>query len=120
MKRKIRNLIFRTRLLSMVVPVIRIKIFFDYNINNLKKSVTWLLSSREFTNFLYEITALNRNQMVGAISSITNEPITEVEKYFTEIENNEQFRIDSKPAEYFYRGFLGLTTKNNPIIESKR
>ena len=94
MKSKIRNLIFRTRLLSIVTPFIRIKIFFDYNLNNLKKSVTWLFSSREFTNFLYEITDLNRNQMIGAISSITNEPIPEVEKYFTEIENDEQFRIN--------------------------
>jgi predicted O-methyltransferase YrrM len=94
MKSRIRNFIFRTRLLSVVVPVVRIKIFFDYNLNNLKKSVTWLFSSREFTNFLYEITSLNRSQMIGGISSVTNLPIHEVEKYFIEIENDQQFRID--------------------------
>ena len=94
MKSRIRNLIFRTRLLSIIVPLVRIKIFFDYNFNNLKKSVSWLFTSREFTNFLYEITDLNRNQMIGAISSITGKPISEVEKYFIEIESDQQFRIE--------------------------
>ncbi len=33
---------------------------------------------------------------------------------------DEQFRIDSKPAEYFYKDFLGLTTINNAPIQTKR
>jgi hypothetical protein len=31
-----------------------------------------------------------------------------------------QFRIDSKPAEYFYKDFLGFSVENNPKIQSKR
>lgn len=31
-----------------------------------------------------------------------------------------QFGIDSKPAEYFYRDFLGFTTEKNAKIQSKR
>lgn len=33
---------------------------------------------------------------------------------------DEQFRIDSKPAEYFYKDFLGFTTETNGLIQSKR
>jgi len=33
---------------------------------------------------------------------------------------DEQFRIDSKPAEYFYKDFLGFTTIDNAPIQTKR
>lgn len=33
---------------------------------------------------------------------------------------DEQFNIDSKPAEYFYKDFLGFTTESNPKIQSKK
>lgn len=94
MKRKIRNLIFSTRILDFVAPIIRIGIILNYNLINLKRTITWLFTSREFTNFLYEITSLNRNQMIGGISSITGNSITEVEEIFKEIENDKQFRIN--------------------------
>lgn len=32
---------------------------------------------------------------------------------------DEQFRVDSKPAEYFYKDFLGFTTINNAPIQTK-
>ena len=94
MKRKIRNLIFSTRILNFVAPIIRLGIFLNHNFINLNKSITWLFTSREFTNFLYEITSLNRNHMIGAISSITDKSILEVEKYFIEFENDQQFKIN--------------------------
>ena len=31
-----------------------------------------------------------------------------------------QFRVENSPAEYFYKDFLGLTTLQNPRIQSKR
>jgi hypothetical protein len=77
-----------------VVPIIRISLIFNHNLIILKRTIAWLFESREFTNFLYEITSLNRNQMIGGISSITGNPITEVEKIFMEIENDQQFRIN--------------------------
>lgn len=33
---------------------------------------------------------------------------------------DDQFRVDSKPAEYFYKDFLGFTTIGNGIIQTKR
>lgn len=34
--------------------------------------------------------------------------------------HDEQFRVDSKPAEYFYKDFLGFSTINNAPIQTKK
>jgi predicted O-methyltransferase YrrM len=85
---KIRNLIFRTKILRLLIPFIKLTIILKFNSTNLKRSLIWLTKNSEFTNFLYDLTSLNRNQMIGAISSITNKSISEVEQYFLEIVNN--------------------------------
>ena len=98
MKRKIRDLIIKTRLLRWVAPFLRLRIFFKFNFSNLKKSTRWLIKSREFTNFLYDITPLNRIQMIGAVSSLTGKNINEIEKYFIELETDKDFslKLDTK------------------------
>ena len=98
MKRKIRDLIIRTKLLRLIAPFLRIRIFLQFNFSNLKKSTKWLLISREFTNYLYDVTPINRNQMIGAVSSLTGKSITDVEKYFIELETDKDFslKLDTK------------------------
>ena len=53
--------------------------------------MSWLIKTEEFTNYMYEIAAINRNQMVGAVSQISKLPISEVEAYFTELETDFEF-----------------------------
>ena len=91
MKRKIRDLIIRTKLLRLIAPFLRLRIFLQFNFSNIKKSTRWLFKSREFTNFLYDVTPLNRNQMIGAVSSLTGKSMNEVEKYFIELETDNDF-----------------------------
>jgi len=93
---KIRNFIFKTKILRYVTPLIKIITIVKFNFGNIKKSLVWLLATSEFTNYLYNITPLNKNQMIGAISSITNLSIVEVESYFDEIENNADFKNSLK------------------------
>jgi len=93
---KIRNFIFRTKILRYVTPLIKIITIVKFNFGNIKKSLVWLFATSEFTNYLYNITPLNKNQMIGAISSITNLSIIEVESYFDEIENNADFKNSLK------------------------
>jgi predicted O-methyltransferase YrrM len=89
---KIRDFIFRTKLLRILIPIIKLVIIFKFNFINIKKSIIWLFKNSEFTNFFYEITPLNRNQMIGAISSISYKSVSEVEQYFSEIENDIEFK----------------------------
>lgn len=98
MKSRIRILIIRTKLLRLIVPFLRVRVFFQFNFSNIKKSTRWLFKSREFTNYSYDITPLNRNQMIGAVSSLTGKNMNEVEKYFIELETDKEFllKLDTK------------------------
>jgi predicted O-methyltransferase YrrM len=103
---KIRDFIFTTKFLRILIPFIKLLLIFKFNLINIKKSIIWLFKNSEFTNFLYEITPLNRNQMIGTISSISNKSISEVEQYFSELENDIEFKKD-------------LDTKINRLPRSK-
>ena len=94
MKRRIRDLIIKTKLLRLIAPFLRLRIFLQFNFSNLKKSTKWLFKSREFTNYLYNVTPLNRNQMIGTVSSLTGQTINEVEKYFIELETDKEFSLN--------------------------
>ena len=103
---KIRDFIFRTKFLRILIPFIKLVIISQFNFINVQKSIIWLFKNSEFTNFLYEITPLNRNQMIGGISSISNKSISEVEQYFSELENDIEFKKD-------------LETKSNRLPRNK-
>jgi predicted O-methyltransferase YrrM len=87
----IRNFIFKSGLIRFFAFFIRVRLIFQFNLNNVLKSLSWLLKTEEFTNYMYEIPAINRNQMVGAISQISRLPISEVEAYFVELETDFDF-----------------------------
>ena len=53
---------------------------------------------------------------IEALPEFLNEPNIE----WGTLIYDEQFRVDSKPAEYFYKDFLGLTTINNAPIQTKK
>jgi predicted O-methyltransferase YrrM len=91
MYRNIRNFIFKSGLIRLIAFFIRVKTIFQFNLNNLLKSVIWLIKTEEFTNYMYEISAINRNQMIGAVSQVSKLPISEVEEYFIELETDIEF-----------------------------
>ena len=91
MYRNIRNYIFKSGLIRFVAIFIRTKLFLQFNFTNLIKSLTWLIKREEFTNYMYEITEINRNQMVSAVAQVANLPIIEVERLFEELENDTEF-----------------------------
>jgi predicted O-methyltransferase YrrM len=51
----------------------------------------WLIKSEEFTNFMYDITDLNRNQMIGSVAQVSGLSISETEKFFIELESDSEF-----------------------------
>jgi predicted O-methyltransferase YrrM len=91
MYRNIRNFIFKSGLIRLVAFFLRVKTIFQFNLSNLLKSLSWLIKTEEFTNYMYEISAINRNQMIGAVSQISKLPISEVEEYFIELETDFEF-----------------------------
>lgn len=56
----------------------------------LRHGLKWAYGSREVTNFTYPITARNRLYMARLVSHVTGKPVTEIEGYFAELEENNE------------------------------
>src|SRR6266446_3176986 len=58
----------------------------------LKYILNWTLSSRESTNFTYEITCRNKEYLAHSISVVTGMPYATAAGYIREIEQDENVR----------------------------
>lgn len=85
MIKEIRNLIFGSKFLWFFVFFIRLINVLRFNFSNFLLSFNWLFSKSEFTNYNYELTELNEEQLVSFIAFITNSNFELVKKYFDEI-----------------------------------
>lgn len=67
-RQRIRNYIFGKNILKYFVAIIRFKEFIKFNFNNFFRSLKWLVFKYEFTNYNYDITALNRKYLASFLS----------------------------------------------------
>jgi len=85
---------FFKRLLN--IPVLRDILVFGYRTKLIffeillktKLSFKWLFTSRETTNFTYDLTKINKQYLAVTISHITKKPYLEIFKYILEIDSN--------------------------------
>jgi hypothetical protein len=63
------------------------------------KSLRWLATSREHTNFTYDLTALNREHLAWFVSAVCDVPVGQVRTYLAEIETDDELR------EHIARGY---------------
>ena len=63
---------------------------FDYFNTKLVTGVSWLLTSRETTNYTYEITPLNAKYIASTIAAVSGLAIAETLKYVAEIQQDQQ------------------------------
>jgi len=75
----------------LLIPF-RAKIAFSYYIKPLKTIFSWLLRSKEYTNFTYDIDGLNKEYLAAFISSVTGAKIEEAKKYIVELEQDSTIR----------------------------
>jgi hypothetical protein len=73
---------------AIVFPVYRLRTLSGYLSPSLKQGLSWLLHSRETTNFTYELSEKNKNYLVSALSIVTGKPFDELLSYVREIEND--------------------------------
>jgi len=52
----------------------------------------WLLKSREYTNFTYNLDEINRDYLVAFVAQITGKSYVQVNEYIAEIENDDALR----------------------------
>jgi len=82
------------------IPVLRNILIFGYRAKLVllkigqitKLSFKWLFTSKETTNFTYDLTELNKKYLIQIISHITKKPYPQIEKYIQEIESNKKLK----------------------------
>lgn len=75
----------------LLIPF-RAKIAFSYYIKPFKAVFSWLIRSKEYTNFTYDIDGLNKEYLAAFISSVTGAKIEEAKKYIVELEQDPAIR----------------------------
>jgi hypothetical protein len=83
--------IARSRLAPIAAFPTRVRTVGRYDARVLRASARWLWHSREHTNFTYNLTTLNRDQLAWWISEIAEVPVQEVRGYMSELDADEAF-----------------------------
>ncbi|MCE9623091.1 MAG: class I SAM-dependent methyltransferase [Actinomycetia bacterium] len=86
MKPATRDRILKSRLLPFIVFPLRLRTAVKQVLSTAWTVTVWLVRSREFANYSYALTPMNREQLAWFVSGITSRPVAEVEGYFAELE----------------------------------
>ena len=86
---KLIHLLARTPILGhFTVLLFRIKIAFTYLVGQLIKVLRWLHGSRETTNLTYDLTELNKKNLVSFLANVTQKSFDELMGYVNELEQD--------------------------------
>ena len=70
----------------------RFKNAFPYVAKPLSTMIKWLFTSKETTNFTYDLTHRNKKYLASTISVVTKTPISLIEKYINELNNDDDLK----------------------------
>ena len=86
---KLIHLLARTPILGhFTILLFRIKIAFTYLVGQLIKVLRWLHGSRETTNLTYDLTELNKKNLVSFLANVTQKSFDELMGYVNELEQD--------------------------------
>ena len=78
--------------------LLRAKIAFMYLVRPAKELIVWLFRSKEFTNFTYDLSDLNKRYLISLIASIMGRSFQEIAQYLAEVENDLALRTHIETA----------------------
>lgn len=99
--RELTHILVRTPVLGhFTILLFRIKIGFTYLVSQHIKVLRWLYGSRETTNFTYDLTELNKTNLVSFLTNVTQKRFDELMGYVNEIEQDTylKFHIENQTA----------------------
>lgn len=70
----------------------RLKTGVGHILKSLKSVLVWLFRSKEFTNYTYDLTTLNKRYLAAFISVVTDKSFQEITSYIEELENDKDLR----------------------------
>jgi hypothetical protein len=89
LKKKIRPFLLKANLGRVVLIPVRLNMALRYYTPQLKRTVTWAVSSREVTNFTFEITQENCEYLAHTISAITGVAYSSAMAYVDELQGDD-------------------------------
>jgi predicted O-methyltransferase YrrM len=103
---KIRRAIARTPLAPVAAFPKRLLRVAKHDAKVLKVSAKWLVTSREHHNYTYDLTRLSKEHLAWFVSVVCDVPVTDVRRYFKEIETDRALRghIEAATAASARRG----------------
>jgi len=87
----VRNYLFSSKAFVIARFLVRLRQIFLFNLNNFFTTTNWLIKEREFTNYFYEISDINKKYLITFLSNITECDETKINNFFSEIENDIEF-----------------------------
>lgn len=82
----------RSRNAPLVAFPLRLQQVVTYNAAVAGRSARWLVTSREHTNFTYDLTDLNRTHLAWFVAAGTDLPVAQVRGYLDELEHDHELR----------------------------
>lgn len=89
---QLRRRVARSRNAPLAAFPLRLKQVATYNAAVAGRSVRWLLTSREHTNFTYDLTGLNRTHLAWFGAAATDLPVAQVRGYLDELQCDQDLR----------------------------
>jgi predicted O-methyltransferase YrrM len=89
---RIRRKVAASRLATLGALPERVGIAAAHNAAALSGTVRWLVRSREHTNFTYELTTVNREQLAWWVAEVTGCEVLKSRELFAEVENDDELR----------------------------
>jgi hypothetical protein len=91
--KSLKNIVKRVPgLRDMLLLTLRVRIVASHLWRQFWLTNAWLFQSREFTNYTYSLTAINKRYLAALIASITGIDYTKAIGYLAEIEDNHELR----------------------------
>jgi hypothetical protein len=91
-KESARGFFLKTRFGRLALAPLRLRTALGYYAPQIKRTILWTISSREVSNFTYEITRENREYLAHTISTITGAPYSTTLGYLDELESDDALK----------------------------
>jgi len=90
MQSKLRNRIATSRIARGAAFPMRTAMVARYDARLIRRSVDWLVRSRETTNMTYDLDALNRDQLCWFVSAVSGAEVGQVRSWIQELDDDDQ------------------------------
>lgn len=85
---RIRGRVAGSRAAAFAAFPVRMATVMRYNAHALTRSASWLVQSREHTNFTYDLTPRNREHLIWWVSAVSGTPAAEIRGYVEELDHD--------------------------------